>query len=235
MTGLVENRSRFSLDKGGLGLIHTVGSLQGVFSGLAEELLPNVEVTHSVDESLLKDAIAEGGVTSEIEARLAALVAVLSQSGVDAIMVTCSSMGEAVDRIAAKSNLPVLRVDTAMIDEALRTGKRVGVLATLGTTMMPTVELVRQRSNRDASVQIEEHLCQGAFEALKAADVALHDELVRGGLRRIRPLVDVIILAQASMARAVAGPGFMSGVPILSSPRLAMQAVAQQYTISKSR
>jgi Asp/Glu/hydantoin racemase len=234
MTGCVENRSRFSLDKGGLGLIHTVGSLQGVFSRLAEELFPDVEVTHAVDESLLKDAIAEGRVTSEIEARLAAHIAMLSQSGVDAIMVTCSSMGQAVDRIAAKTNLPVLRVDTAMIDEALRIGKRIGVLATLRTTMTPTVELVRQRSNGDASVQIEAHLCEGAFEALKAADVALHDELVRGGLRRIEPLVDVIILAQASMARAVAGPGMTSRVPILSSPRLAMQAVAQQGTIHKS-
>ena len=122
----------------------------------------------------------------------------------------------------------------AMIDEALRIGKRIGVLATLRTTMAPTVELVRQRSNGEASVQIEAHLCEGAFEALKAADVALHDELVRGGLRRIEPLVDVIILAQASMARGLAGLGMTSRVPILSSPRLAMQAVAQQCTIRKS-
>ena len=82
MTKPVDNRSRFHPGNGRLGLIHTVGSLRGVFSPLAEELLPNVEVKHAVDESLLKDAIAEGGVTSEIEARLAAHVAALSQSGV---------------------------------------------------------------------------------------------------------------------------------------------------------
>ena len=227
MSKPVDNRSQFRPGNGRLGLIHTVGSLQGVFSPLAEELLPNVEVKHAVDESLLKDAIAGGGVTSEIEARLAAHVATLSQSGVDMIMVTCSSMGQAVDRIAAKTDFPVLRVDAAMVDEALRTGKRIGVLATLRTTMTPTVELVRQRSNGDAGVEIEAHLCEGAFEALKAGDVARHDELVRGGLRRIEPLVDVVILAQASMARVVAGPGTTSRVPILSSPRLAMQALAQ--------
>ena len=227
MTKPLDKSPRLRLGKGPLGFIHTVGNLRGVFGPLAEELLPNVEVEHVVDELLLKDAIAEGGVTSEIEARLAAHVAALSQSGADTIMVTCSSMGQAVDRIAAKSDFPVLKVDAAMVDEALRTGKRIGVLATLRTTMTPTVDLVRQRSNGDASVKVEAHLCEGAFEALKAGGVARHDELVRGGLRRIEPLVDVVILAQASMGRVVAGPGTTSRRPILSSPRLAMQAFAQ--------
>jgi glutamate racemase len=227
MTRLLDDSARPRPDKGPLGLIHTVGNLHGVFGPLAEELLPNAEVRHVVDESLLGDAIAEGGVTSEIEARLAGHVAALSQSGADTIMVTCSSMGQAVDRIAARTEFPVLRVDAAMVDEALRTGKRIGVLATLRTTMTPTVDLVRQRSNGDASVKVEAHLCEGASEALKAGDVARHDELVRDGLRRVEPLVDVIILAQASMARVLAGPGTTSRRPILSSPRLAIQALAR--------
>ena len=90
-----------------------------------------------------------------------------------------------------------------MVDEALRIGKRIGTLATLHTTMTPTVELVR--SHGDASVKIEAHVCEGA--ALKAGDVERHDQLVRSGLRRVEPLVDVVILAQASMARVLAGPG----------------------------
>ncbi len=227
MTQPLDYRSQLRPGKGSLGLIHTVGSLRGVFGPLAEELLPNVEVKHAVDESLLKDAIAEGGVTPEIEARLAGHIAALSQSGVTAIMVTCSSIGQAVDRIAATMELPVLRVDAAMVDEALQIGKRVGVLATLRTTMTPTVELVRRRSNGDASVKVEAHLCENAFEALKAGDIERHDELVRVGLRRIEPLVDIVILAQASMARVLTEPAATNCVPILSSPRLAMRALAR--------
>ena len=228
MTKPLYDRSWFDLGKGPLALVHTVGNLRSVFGPLAEELLPNATVKHIVDESLLQDAIAQGELTSEIEARLAGHVAALSRSGAAAIMVTCSSMGRAVDRISAKMDLPVLRVDAAMVDEALRIGKRIGVLATLRTTMAPTVELVRQRSNGDASIKIEAHVSEGAFEALKAADVVRHDELVRAGLRRIEPLVDIVILAQASMARVLASPsGTTSRVPILSSPRLAMEALAQ--------
>jgi aspartate/glutamate racemase len=226
MTSPSADRPRFDPTKGRLGLIHTVSNLRNVFGPLAEELLPTVKVRHVVDESLLQDAIAKGELTPEVEARLAGHVAELARSGADAIMVTCSSMGQAVDRIAATTALPVLRVDAAMVDEALRIGKRIGALATLRTTMTPTVELVRVRAKGDGSVKIEAHVCEGAFEALKAGDVARHDDLVRSGLRRIEPLVDVVILAQASMARVLAGPGMTSRVPILSSPRLAMKALS---------
>jgi Asp/Glu/hydantoin racemase len=224
MTSAPADRRRFDPTKGRLGLIHTVSNLRNVFGPLAEELLPNATVKHVVDESLLKDAIARGGLTPEVEARLAGHVAELARSGVDAIMVTCSSMGQGVDRLAGKIDLPVLRVDAAMVDEALRIGKRIGVLATLRTTMTPTVELVR--AHGDGSVKIEAHVCEGAFEALKAGDVERHDQLVRSGLRRIEPLVDVVILAQASMARVLAGPGMTSRVPIVSSPRLAIEALS---------
>ncbi len=227
MTRTVDDRRRFDYGEGPLGLIHTVGNLRGVFAALAKELLPNVALKHVVDESLLRDAIAEGGVTSEIGARLAGHVAALSQAGAAAVMVTCSSMGEAVDRIAATMPLPVLRVDTAMVDEALRIGSRIGVLATLRTTMTPTVELVRRRSAGGRRIVVEAHLCEGAFEALRTGDAVGHDEFVQAGLRRIEPLVDVVILAQASMARVLTGPATTNRVPVLSSPRLAMQAVAQ--------
>ncbi len=69
-------------------------------------------------------------------------------------------------------------------------------------------------------------MCEGAFTALKAGDIEHHDELVKAGLRRIEPLVDVVILAQASMARVLAGSAARSRVPILSSPRFAMKALS---------
>src|SRR5271170_908127 len=102
MTGSQADCPQFDLAKGRLGLIHTVSNLRNVFGPLAEELLPNATVKHVVDESLLKAAIARGGLTPEVEARLAGHVAELARSGVDAIMVTCSSMGQGVDRLAAK-------------------------------------------------------------------------------------------------------------------------------------
>ena len=221
------DRPQFDPAKSRLGLIHTVGNLRNVFGPLAEELLPNATVTHVVDESLLKDAIAQGELTPEIEVQLAGHVSELERSGVNAMMVTCSSMGQGVDQLAVGCACRFSGSTRPWWTWLCRTGKRIGVLATLRTTMTPTVELLRARSNEDKSVTIEAHVCEGAFGALKAGDLERHDELVRSGLRRIEPLVDVVILAQASMARVLTGPAMASRVPIFSSPRLAMAAFAR--------
>jgi aspartate/glutamate racemase len=224
MTGITDSRHPLPPDVRLLGLIHTVGTLRGVFGSLATELLPDVTIKDIVDESLLQDAITEGGMTPEIEARLTGHVESLARSGVAAVMVTCSSMGQAVDRIGLAMDLPVLRVDTAMVEQALLTASRVGVLATLRTTMTPTVELVRERAAAgDRHIEIVAHLCEGAFEALRAGDLTRHDALVREGLRHLEQRVDVVVLAQASMARVLIGAEVTSGIPILTSPRLAMQ------------
>ena len=70
-------------------------------------------------------------------------------------------------------------------------------------------------------------MCDGAFDALSAGDRERHDELVRAGLRELIADVDVVVLAQASMARVVETLPDESPVPILSSPRLGMQRVAE--------
>jgi Asp/Glu/hydantoin racemase len=141
-------------------------------------------------------------------------------------------MGPVVDRMRAEG-VPVVRIDEAMADAALVAGLRIGVIATLLTTLGPTADLVRRRAvelGRPAgSAEIATHLCEGAFAALKAGDPGTHDAAVRDGLRELLPRVDAIVLAQASMAR-VAGqldPDETAGTPILASPRLGIERVAE--------
>jgi Asp/Glu/hydantoin racemase len=109
----------------------------------------------------------------------------------------------------------------------VRIGTRIGVVATLSSTLEPTAELVRRRA-REAGKEVEvtARVCGGAFEALQAGDRDRHDELVREGLREVISGSDVVVLAQASMARVVETLGDVD-VPVLSSPRLAMQRVAE--------
>jgi aspartate/glutamate racemase len=210
-----------------IGLIHTVSSLSALFVELAGSLLPDVSLINLTDETLLRDAIAAGGLTPSIEQRLARHVEALAMEGADAVMVTCSSLGPAVDTLAAASPLPLLRVDSAMADKAVRAARRVGVLATLPTTMNPTIELVRARAAAiGASVTVVAHLCEGAFAALQDGDITRHDELVRAGLRALEPQVDLVILAQASMARVLLSDGVPCQVPILASPGLAVEHLA---------
>lgn len=211
-----------------LALIHTVAGNEAVFARLADELLPGVDTTAMVDESLLQDAIAAGGLTDEVRERLVRGVKAVRSAGADAVLVTCSSVGAAAEEAARQVDVPVVRVDQPMADAAVRMGRRIGVLATLRTTLEPTADLVRRRAEsagRQAEVVAE--VADGAFDALRAGDVARHDDLVRQAYERVRDRVDVVVLAQASMARALdALPEEERSAPVLASPRLGMEHMA---------
>jgi Asp/Glu/hydantoin racemase len=215
-----------------LALIHTVPSLAEQFQGLAAELMPDVETFSVVDEALLRRTIDEGRLTPATTDRLAQLVSEISEADdVDAIMVTCSTLGPAVDAAMSRSAVPLLRVDEPMVRRAVQQGRRVGVLATLSTTLEPTVDLVeRVAADEGRPVEVIAHLCEGAFEAVAGGDGDRHDALVRAGLEQLIPRVDVIVLAQASMTRVIDGLPEAPPVPVLSSPRLAVEHAAGVLT-----
>lgn len=206
-----------------LALIHTSPSLTPMFQALCTTLLPEVEIFHMVDESLIRNTVAAGQLERVTVRRVIAMVESARLAGADAVLVTCSSIGEAVTTAAGLFDFPVLRVDEAMAEKAIRMGKRVGVLATLRTTLEPTTELVRKKA-KDCGVTIVDVLCEGAFDAVMAGDGATHDALVGRALKALMAEVDVVVLAQASMARVLETlePSSLT-VPVLSSPELGVR------------
>ncbi|HEX9151814.1 MAG TPA: aspartate/glutamate racemase family protein, partial [Flavobacterium sp.] len=132
---------------------------------------------------------------------------------------------------ATLSGVPVIRVDQAMADEAVQISNKIGVIATLPTTLEPTSDLVKRRAAvAGKNVMISSKLCEGAFEALMSGDTAKHDEMVAAALKELMKEVDVIVLAQASMARVVDGlTDEEKRIPILASPAIAMKKLAELY------
>jgi Asp/Glu/hydantoin racemase len=212
-----------------IGFLHTVLGLPPTFADLAQELVPGAQIFHIVDETLLGNTRKLGRLTPATRRRVLGYVESAAEAGADLVVVTCSSIGPAVDASREFLDVPVLRIDEPMADEAVRVGRRIGVVATLSTTLEPTADLVARRGvAAGEDVEVLEHLCDGAFDALSAGDRDRHDELVRTGLRELIGDVDVVVLAQASMARVVETlDGAERTVPILSSPRLGMERVAE--------
>ena len=211
-----------------LGLLHTSATLVPVFDALCKSKLANVEVFNLVDDSLIKDVIAHGRLRPSTARRVAQHVAAAEDAGADFIMVTCSSIGPAVETAAKLATVPVLRVDRPMAERAVATGKRIGVIATLATTLEPTADLiVRCAAEAGTKIQLISRLCEGAFDALVSGDAVRHDEMVAAALKELADEVDVIALAQASMARVVETLSEADRrVPILASPPLAVDYLA---------
>lgn len=214
-----------------LGLVHTSATLVPVFQKLCADYLPGVNVFNIVDDSLIKDVIAKNELTSLTSRRVVNYVGSAELAGADFIMVTCSSIGAAVEASAALTGVPVLRVDQPMADLAVKTGKKIGVIATLPTTLGPTSDLVKRRAEAfGKEIELTSRLCEGAFDALMGGNPEKHDEMVARALTELSEQVDVIVLAQASMARVVdtLPEEVKEKVSILSSPALAVQYIAEQ-------
>ncbi|MFI7613656.1 aspartate/glutamate racemase family protein [Nonomuraea terrae] len=214
-----------------LGLIHTSATLVEVFAALCAKHLPGVETFNIVDDSLIKNTIAAGRLTPLTARRVADHIGSAEAAGADHVLVTCSSIGPAVEAAEPLTGVPVTRVDRPMADRAVCLGRRIGVLATVSTTLDPTADLVRRRAAvADRPIELTTRLCEGAFEALMGGDAAAHDAAVAGALRELAAQVDVVVLAQASMAR-VAG-AVETPVPVLASPRPAMEHLATRLAHS---
>jgi Asp/Glu/hydantoin racemase len=204
--------------------IHTSHVLIPLFSRLAREILPEFETFHMTDESLIRNTIRAGHLTRTTKRRLLTMIGSAREGGADAVMVTCSSIGEAAALARDVYDFPVFRIDEAMARAAVQSGTRIGVAATLRTTLEPTIRLLEETAAADArEIVIVPSLCEGAFEAVIAGDTERHDTILIEALNRLRSDVDVVVLAQASMARVIDRMHQNGGPQMLSSPELALR------------
>lgn len=212
-----------------LALVHTSATLVPVFQQLCNEHLPGVATFNIVDDSLVRQIGERGGLTADLTRRVGSYIESAEAGGADQVLVTCSSIGPAVEASEPFVGIPVLRVDRPMADQAVAGGTRIGVIATLPTTLDPTSDLVQRRAAAAGrEIQLTARLCEGAFEALMAGDAEKHDSLVAAALRELVGEVEVVLLAQASMARVVDTlDESEKTVPILASPPIAIAHLAR--------
>jgi aspartate/glutamate racemase len=200
---------------------HVVAIYTG--NGLAEPLgrefaaqMPDVLLSNIVDDSLIRDARTAGRVTPAVARRLVQYFVIAREMGADVILNTCSSVGEVVPSARPLFEVPIVRIDEPMIRQAVASARRIGVLATISTTLGPTVRFLREAAD-GREVQIAEDLAPGAYEALVAGRGDEHDRLLVEAALRLRDHADLIVLAQGSMARIADRLRETAGLPVLSS------------------
>lgn len=184
---------------------------------IKKQLGEEAELAVYADASILAEAREHGYVTGNAAARLVTLFMRAVQEGADAILNLCSSVGEVADAaqdIARYVGVPIVRVDEEMCREAVRRGERIGVLATLPTTLEPTKNTL-QRAAREMGKRVT--LVDGLFDAFGAEEERFHELMLAEG-KRIREQVDVIVLCQGSMAFGERLLADSLKLPVLSSP-----------------
>ncbi|HIW21877.1 MAG TPA: Asp/Glu/hydantoin racemase [Candidatus Dorea intestinavium] len=158
------------------------------------------EIMSLEDPSILAEVRESGYVTTKPAARLIGMYAKSAEDGADAILNICSSVGEVADAaqdIARYIGIPIVRIDEEMCKEAVRNGKKIGVMATLETTLEPTKNTLKRVSRElNKHIELVDCLVEGAF----GLDQEKFKELMLQYAVTIKDKVDLIVFAQGSMA-----------------------------------
>ena len=205
-----------------VGLIYTSTTpelIELVEQEVKKQLGDDVELYSLQDPSILADVRAAGYVTTAPAARLIGMYMKAAEEGVDAMLNLCSSVGEVADSaqdVAKYIGVPIVRVDEEMCREAVRKGQRIGVMATLPTTLEPTKgTILRMARECNRHVELVDCLVDGAFGLDQDQFKARMTEMAG----TIADKVDVIVFAQGSMAYCEQYIADKFGKVVLSSPR----------------
>lgn len=198
-----------------IAFVHTGAVVIPPVTDLAREHLAGTTTVNYLDDKIVVD-LGDPERAASVPERLTDLVSAAKSAGADVVMLTCSSISHLAAPVGEAVGIPVLRIDEAMADAAVQAGDRIAVLATLPTTLTPTLGLLRERADlAGRSPEFASEVIEGAFAAVSGGDRAEHDRLVAAAIERVAVDADVVVLAQASMASAAEAAHV--DVPVLTS------------------
>lgn len=207
-----------------IALIHTTPVTVEPLKKLIKEKEPEIEIINIVDDSILPELINNQADISLVEARVKYYIKTAAEQGADLVMSACSSIGEIFDQENEKYEIPILRIDSAMAEKSVENAEKIGVAATLETTLKPSIELIQKKAAvRNKEVEIKTVLADSAYQELMAGNQAGHDRLLAEKLKELSAEVDIVVLAQASMARVVRVLPQKIQSKFLTSPELGIQ------------
>ncbi|MCF7933542.1 MAG: aspartate/glutamate racemase family protein [Spirochaetia bacterium] len=221
------------MEKKKVGVIHTflysVEDLKKLFA----ELVPEVEMINIIDDSLLREVLANGGVTPAVVRRITEYAIELERLGCDMILNQCSSVGEAADIAGKAISIPYVKVDAPMAREAISKGNRIGVVGTAYTTLGPSVRLVERTAQELGSdAVVNSCYAEGAYDALlNEGNKAKHDKILMETIDKACAENDVVCLAQGSMLSLVSVCADKP-VPVLHSFRSGVAQIREILALS---
>ena len=209
-------------------VIHTSFVSVDALKELFKEIIPEVQMINIVDDSLLAEVMANGSITPGIVKRVCTYAMQAEALGADIILNQCSSVGEAADVARNMIKNPYLKVDEPMAEEAVRIGEKISVIATVQSTMGPSVRLIERAAAKiNKKIKIKECLVDGALDILmKEGNKEKHNRMVLDEIEKVESESDVIVLAQGSMTVLLPQLKHIQK-PDLTSPRSGVMRVKE--------
>lgn len=215
-----------------IALIHAVPTGARIAQQAFAREFPRARLWNLLDDRLLDDALAVGGLDAALRRRMLRLIEHAVEGGADGVLLTCSSYGDVVDEARALWDVPLLKSDESMFRAAL-TGpyERLAVLASTQPAVPAAVgQLDALTADVRASrpVRITTALSEEAGAAGSAEETARH---LADALRAAAPDdgAQAVLLAQYSLAPAGPALAELLGVPVLDGAGAAARALRARF------
>ena len=207
-------------------IIHTTPVTIGLLRDIASEIIKDCSIMNILDDSILPEINTLGHIPEDVRYRFNNYLVNAATLKPDAILCACSSMGNLVDEGRNLVGVPVLRIDEPMAEIAVNKGRNLGVAATLTSTLEPTCSLVtRKAKTQNKEIILEKLFIQGVGNLINESREEEYDVIVSNKLLKLLESNDLVILAQASMARALKLIPVELREKFLVSPYTGMEAV----------
>lgn len=208
-----------------------IGGLVEAVDRTFREEIEDCEVFNIIDDGILGEVIRANCVTDTIRERVRCLYRDAAAAGADVIVCTCSSIGETVENTGIE-NIPIIRIDEAMAREAVKSADRIGVIATLKSTVEPTCRLIERIGEETGKpVKTEKVIAGDLLSLLKGGKMQEALEMASGLVRSLSEHCGAVVLAQASMAGMRDALQKASKVPVYASPALCARALKEKQEV----
>lgn len=103
-----------------------------------------MEVLHCGDDSIQRDNLLApvGTIPKHNYYKFITFARFLQEAGDDLILLACSTFNSAVEVARPIINVPLLQIDRPMMEMAVRQGRRIGLLATIPSTVLSSERLL---------------------------------------------------------------------------------------------
>jgi hypothetical protein len=210
-----------------IALIHATPVAVEPINAAFKRLWPEAQTKNLLDDSLSSDLAAEGFISPRMVERFVELARYVRACGADGILFTCSAFGTAIEAVRTALDIPVLKPNEAMLDEAVKAGNRLAVIATFEPSIPSfRAELDALARERNVVLRVQTKAVPEALVALHRGDSEEHDRLIARAASDLT-VCDALLLSQFSMASAASAIPNVPGRLVLSSPASAVSRLRQ--------
>lgn len=213
-----------------LGIIHASHITIKAMEPYIHKYIPEVQVMHLCDDTIQRDNIKAGaGVIPKVNYyKFAQYAHNLEEAGTDLILLACSTFNYAAELARPMIDTPIAQIDRPMMEQAVRTGKKIGILATLETTI-PSSERLLDIVAGEAGKTIERKtvLCSEAFTEYSKGNITEHNRILSEAIDKLSGEVDCIVMAQLSMSVLAPVLGHTK-VPVYNSGETGFERIRKQ-------